>query len=157
MPLGPANPHGVGFDITQRVLQRESEAQRMCAPERSRVWKVGGGMGGALEHHTPWAALTCMHCCDGALASTNTLPALLLPVLLPATGPERARAQSGDGQAGGLEADARHALPAPAGAREEGASFGGGAEEDGVGLLCAGQPPSQLLPPTDFNPSFAPL
>lgn len=52
MPLGPGNPHGVGFDITQRVLQRESEAQRMCAPERSRVWKVGRGMGGALEHHT---------------------------------------------------------------------------------------------------------
>ncbi|KAI7844182.1 hypothetical protein COHA_002317 [Chlorella ohadii] len=40
MPLGPGNPHGVGFDITQRVLQRESEAQRMCAPERSRVWKI---------------------------------------------------------------------------------------------------------------------
>ena len=42
MPLGPGNPQGVGFDVTQRVLERESEAQRMCAPERSRVWKVGG-------------------------------------------------------------------------------------------------------------------
>ncbi|EFN54781.1 hypothetical protein CHLNCDRAFT_58054 [Chlorella variabilis] len=40
MPLGPANPHGVGFDIVERVLGREAEAQRMCAPERSRVWKV---------------------------------------------------------------------------------------------------------------------
>lgn len=40
MPLGPRNPHGVGFDIVERVLERESEAQRMCAPERSRVWKV---------------------------------------------------------------------------------------------------------------------
>ncbi len=40
MPLGPRNPHGVGFDIVERVLKREQEAQRMCAPERSRVWKV---------------------------------------------------------------------------------------------------------------------
>lgn len=40
MPLGPRNPHGVGFDIVERVLGCEAEAQRNCAPERSRVWKV---------------------------------------------------------------------------------------------------------------------
>lgn len=40
MPLGPRNPHGVGFDISERVLRTEQEAQRDCAPERSRVWKV---------------------------------------------------------------------------------------------------------------------
>lgn len=54
MPLGPGNPHGVGFDVTQRVLERESEAQRMCAPERSRVWKVGGGgRWGGCEWQSP--------------------------------------------------------------------------------------------------------
>ncbi|KAL4452372.1 hypothetical protein ABPG75_008034 [Micractinium tetrahymenae] len=40
MPLGPGNPHGVGFDITERVLRSEGEAQRDAAPERSRVWKI---------------------------------------------------------------------------------------------------------------------
>ena len=40
MPLGPRNPHGVGFDVVERVLESEQEAQRNCAPERSRVWKV---------------------------------------------------------------------------------------------------------------------
>ncbi len=40
MPLGPDNPHGVGFDITERLLRSEAEAQRDAAPERSRVWKA---------------------------------------------------------------------------------------------------------------------
>lgn len=40
MPLGPGNPHGIGFDVTERVLRTEQEAQRNCAPERSRVWKA---------------------------------------------------------------------------------------------------------------------
>ena len=40
MPLGPNNPHGVGFDVSERLLQTEQEAQRNVAPERSRVWKV---------------------------------------------------------------------------------------------------------------------
>lgn len=46
MPLGPDNPHGVGFDIVERVLGTEQEAQRDCAPERSRVWKVGAAAAG---------------------------------------------------------------------------------------------------------------
>ena len=50
MPLGPRNPHGIGFDIVERTLETEQTAQRDCAPEKSRVWKVRcrgvGGCGG---------------------------------------------------------------------------------------------------------------
>lgn len=45
MPLGPGNPHGVGFDITERLLRSEAQAQRDAAPERSRVWKASRGRG----------------------------------------------------------------------------------------------------------------
>lgn len=45
MPLGPDNPHGIGFVTKETVLETEQQAQRMCAPERSRTWKVRGGEG----------------------------------------------------------------------------------------------------------------
>lgn len=143
MPLGPGNPHGVGFDITQRVLGRESEAQRMCAPERSRVWKVRA-VGGRVAREA-WH-LACVHpcgttsgkrrvgmharclkrqqtqrhCCSAASQrATHCMPnRSVLPPTLPPPGPKPKRAQPRDRQACGVEAHARHALPAHAGARE---------------------------------------
>jgi Cu2+-containing amine oxidase len=49
MPLGPANPHGVGFVTRETLLETEQQAQRMCAPEKSRAWKVGRWVGGHAE------------------------------------------------------------------------------------------------------------
>ena len=40
MPLGPDNPHGVGFVATETEFASEQEAIREVDPRRSRVWKV---------------------------------------------------------------------------------------------------------------------
>ena len=40
MPLGPDNPHGVGFVATETEFSREQEAIREVDPRRSRVWKI---------------------------------------------------------------------------------------------------------------------
>jgi primary-amine oxidase len=40
VPAGPANPHGNAFAIQETLLETESAAQRMAAPERSRSWKI---------------------------------------------------------------------------------------------------------------------
>lgn len=40
MPLGPANPYGVGFVVTETLLERESAAQRMMCTESARCWKI---------------------------------------------------------------------------------------------------------------------
>lgn len=40
MPLGPDNPHGVGFVATETVLENESQAQRMACTEKARAWKI---------------------------------------------------------------------------------------------------------------------
>lgn len=40
MPLGPDNPHGIGFVVNETLLRTELQAQRMCAPEKARAWKV---------------------------------------------------------------------------------------------------------------------
>ena len=36
VPAGPANPHGNAFTVEETLLETESAAQRMAAPERSR-------------------------------------------------------------------------------------------------------------------------
>ena len=121
MPLGPRNPHGVGFDVVERVLESEQEAQRNCAPERSRVWKVGPPAQLACLVHTitlPFALRLW-----GFVAASSRIdrpvlnrPPLWLPVC-PA-GAEPQRAQPRHRQAGGMEAHARLTEPAPAGTRE---------------------------------------
>ena len=40
VPAGPANPHGNAFTVQETLLETESAAQRMAAPERSRSWKI---------------------------------------------------------------------------------------------------------------------
>jgi len=40
VPLGPDNPYGNAFTARSTLLERESQAQRMAAPERSRCWTV---------------------------------------------------------------------------------------------------------------------
>ncbi|AIJ21417.1 primary-amine oxidase [Amycolatopsis methanolica 239] len=40
VPMGPSNPHGHAFTRSVRRLSRESEAQRMAAPDRGRVWHI---------------------------------------------------------------------------------------------------------------------
>ena len=40
MPLGPDNPHGVGFVATETEFRTEQEAIREVDPRRSRVWKI---------------------------------------------------------------------------------------------------------------------
>ena len=40
MPLGPDNPHGVGFVATETEFETEREAIRCVDPMRSRVWKI---------------------------------------------------------------------------------------------------------------------
>lgn len=82
MPLGPGNPHGVGFDITQRVLGRESEAQRMCAPERSRVWKVWAV--GGLAAREAWH-LACVRTRGATSSNRRSVIAAQPPVNAPHT------------------------------------------------------------------------
>ena len=51
MPLGPQNPHGIGFVTKATVLETEQQAQRMADTVKSRAWKVSwraGGRGAAL-------------------------------------------------------------------------------------------------------------
>ena len=40
VPAGPANPYGNAFTVQETLLETESAAQRMAAPERSRSWKI---------------------------------------------------------------------------------------------------------------------
>ncbi|BDA42557.1 Primary amine oxidase [Coccomyxa sp. Obi] len=40
MPLGPDNPHGVGFTATETAFETELQAIREVDPRRSRVWKI---------------------------------------------------------------------------------------------------------------------
>jgi primary-amine oxidase len=40
VPPGPHNPHGNAFESQATLLDRESCAQRMAAPERFRFWKI---------------------------------------------------------------------------------------------------------------------
>lgn len=40
MPLGPNNPHGVGFTATETAFETELQAIREVDPRRSRVWKI---------------------------------------------------------------------------------------------------------------------
>ena len=40
MPLGPDNPHGVGFVATETEFRSEQEAIREVDTRRSRVWKI---------------------------------------------------------------------------------------------------------------------
>jgi primary-amine oxidase len=40
VPAGPDNPWGNAFTASETLLTRESKAQRLAAPERSRYWKV---------------------------------------------------------------------------------------------------------------------
>jgi primary-amine oxidase len=40
VPPGPQNPHGNAFEAQATLLDRESRAQRMAAPERYRFWKI---------------------------------------------------------------------------------------------------------------------
>jgi primary-amine oxidase len=40
VPPGPDNPYGNAFDSRATLLERESSAQRMAAPERFRFWKI---------------------------------------------------------------------------------------------------------------------
>lgn len=42
-PPGPGNPYGNAFDSQATLLERESSAQRMAAPERFRYWKIVNG------------------------------------------------------------------------------------------------------------------
>ena len=39
-PGRPANPYGNAFTVQETLLETESAAQRMAAPERSRSWKI---------------------------------------------------------------------------------------------------------------------
>ena len=40
VPQGPANPYGNAFDAAATLLETETAAQRMAAPERARSWKI---------------------------------------------------------------------------------------------------------------------
>lgn len=40
VPRGPENPHGNAFTAVATLLETESAARRMAAPERARCWKV---------------------------------------------------------------------------------------------------------------------
>jgi primary-amine oxidase len=40
LPLGPENPHGVGFTATETGFESELQAIREVDPRRSRVWKI---------------------------------------------------------------------------------------------------------------------
>ncbi len=40
VPAGPDNPYGNAFAVQETLLETESAAQRMAAPERSRTWKI---------------------------------------------------------------------------------------------------------------------
>lgn len=110
MPLGPRNPHGVGFDIVERVLRSEHEAQRMLAPERSRVWKVRAARAAGLpENAWCWRHASQVHLILVSPPCSSTAPA---------ADPEPQQHQPRDWQAGGLEADAGQLLPTHAGPRE---------------------------------------
>jgi len=40
IPVGPDNPHGNAFAARTELLQREAQARRQAAPERSRCWRI---------------------------------------------------------------------------------------------------------------------
>lgn len=40
LPIGPNNPAGNAFAVTETPLLSVHAAQRDCAPERSRAWKI---------------------------------------------------------------------------------------------------------------------
>ena len=133
MPLGPANPHGVGFDIVERVLGREAEAQRMCAPERSRVWKVRRLQPLGPQGRPAQQSGGCAGCpaappaCPGNRLLGSRLPEAPrappfvtspLPPPRPGAGAKPQQHQPGDGQTCGLEAHAGQPLPSHAGPRK---------------------------------------
>eukprot|EP00386_Alphamonas_edax_P011931 GDKI01037483.1.p1 GENE.GDKI01037483.1~~GDKI01037483.1.p1 ORF type:complete len:685 (-),score=249.03 GDKI01037483.1:774-2828(-) len=39
-PRGPENPHGNGWQLKERVFERESDGQSVVKPEAMRVWKI---------------------------------------------------------------------------------------------------------------------
>jgi hypothetical protein len=49
LPPGPANPYCNAFMARETDLTTTSAAQRMAAPERARVWKVGAPLSGEKE------------------------------------------------------------------------------------------------------------
>jgi primary-amine oxidase len=40
VPAGPGNPHGNAFTTRATLLETESQAQRMAAPDKARYWKI---------------------------------------------------------------------------------------------------------------------
>lgn len=67
MPLGPDNPHGVGFVAMETEFATEREAIRCVDPARSRVWKIKNPrslnpVSGAPQRCTRLAAFSLMCC-----------------------------------------------------------------------------------------------
>jgi lipoate synthase len=96
MPLGPDNPHGVGFVATETEFCREQEAIREVDPRRSRVWKIKNeasrnvNTGVCARAHAPFlssflahASAACMHapeaCARGSAFGSAIDAAFLLP------------------------------------------------------------------------------
>jgi primary-amine oxidase len=40
IPLGPQNPYGNAYAVGETALESTHQAQRMCAPEQARHWKI---------------------------------------------------------------------------------------------------------------------
>ena len=64
MPLGPDNPHGVGFVATETEFATEQEAIREVDPRRSRVWKIKNEHSRNVNSGARLIINACLTCLD---------------------------------------------------------------------------------------------